>query len=125
MALNYDTQLYIHSQCNAHFPTNSISACIDDINDWMTSLFPQTLIKQIYFLLVHLKLYPVSVLTIWFNLPPLSKTSDSSLSFLLHIFLLTESGFFHLHNISECIGSYLLKNWVSHRKENCSSQPVK
>lgn len=34
-----DTQLYIHSQCNAPFPTNYISACIEDINAWMTSNF--------------------------------------------------------------------------------------
>ncbi len=34
-----DTQLYIRSQHNSPFPNKSISACINDINAWMTSNF--------------------------------------------------------------------------------------
>jgi len=106
-----DTQLYIHSQCNSPFPTNSISACIDDLNAWMTSNFLKLNTDKTDLLLigspritprfcvdnVHIAGVSVQPSTTVKNLGIIF---DSSLSFLPHISSLTKSAFFHLRNIA-------------------------
>jgi len=112
-----DTQLYIHSQCNSPFPTNSISACIDDINAWMTSNFLKLNTDKTDLLLigahrftscfcvdnVHIAGVSVQPSTTVKNL---GMIFDSSLSFLPHISSLTKSAFFHLRNIT-CLRPFL------------------
>ncbi len=76
-----DTQVYIRSQHNSPFPNNSIPACINDINAWMTSNFLKLQTDNTDLLLVgSAKDVANSVATVstllesWFDLPPPLKT---------------------------------------------------
>ncbi len=105
------TQLF-SSQNNFLFPSNSISACINDINVRITSHF---------FLLVHKNVahFYVDNVNIAGTLVQPSTTIknlgiifDSSFSFLPHISSLMKSAFFHLCIIT-CLRPFLNINYAA------------
>ncbi|KAL0151291.1 hypothetical protein M9458_053482 [Cirrhinus mrigala] len=105
-----DTQLYISFRHYHPFPTNSISACIDDINAWMTSNLLKLNTDKTDVLLVGSPKNVAPFCTDTVNISGilvrpsttvknLGITFDSYLSFLPHISSLTKSAFYHLRNI--------------------------
>ncbi len=134
-----DTQLYISSQHNSPFPTNSISACINDINAWMTSNFLKLNTDKTDLLLFGSpkNVAPfcadnVNIAGILVRPSTTIKTLgiifDSSLSFLPHISSLTKSAFFHLRNIT-CLHPFvnindaetLVHAFITSRLDYCNS----
>ncbi|KAL0149802.1 hypothetical protein M9458_054850 [Cirrhinus mrigala] len=134
-----DTQLYISFRHNHPFPINSISACIDDINAWMTSNFLKLNTDKTDVLLVGSPKNVAPFCTDTVNISGilvrpsttvknLDTTFDSYLSFLPHISSLTKYAFYHLRNIARLRpflnikdAETLVHTFITSRLDYCNS----